>query len=129
MWCAALAGCVAVLGTLQFTGTKFEVEGEPTKFLIKVTDDDLTCGSADEDQVLKAQYNLGSIFIPGVSPLAYHKVEGSQNFEYIEPGSSRTKELPEWWKNQSTSNLYKLINSEKDSLVLTGMFIPEVSPH
>ena len=127
MWWTALVGCVAALENLQFTETTFQSDGE-TKFLIKVTGDGLTCGTADEDPILKAQYNLGSIFIPGVSPLAYQKENGSQTFQYAAPGGSNQNELPEWWQNRDPEkNLYRLIN-EDDSPLLSGMFIPEVSP-
>lgn len=146
MWYAALVGCATALAGLGFTN---EIYTDPiTKkksYIIKVTDADnpLTCPTGSK---LGPQYNLGSIYVPGVSPLAYQNVSGqhiycdAKNaeghcFTYMAPEASMGTELPGWWRARELaedtpeevkrSNQYKLIKSD-DHLLLTGMFIPEL---
>ncbi|MGB0550877.1 MAG: hypothetical protein ACPGR8_17280 [Limisphaerales bacterium] len=148
MWYAALVGCATALAGLTFTNEIYTdpVSGEKS-YIIKVAGDadnpPLTCPS---DSKLRSQYNLGSIYIPGVSPLAYQNVSGQfpycevknaegHCFTYMAPEVSMGSELPDWWRagglaedtpdEVRRSNQYKLIKQD-DHLLLTGMFIPEL---
>lgn len=119
-----LKALLHVAGIATAAALSFSNYEHDNKNYIRVDDADspLQCR---KDSPLTVQYNLGSILVPGVSPLAYENGTWNNPAAAV-PGQA----LPEWWAiNQEPAGraAYRLRN-EEDSLLATGLFIPEVEP-
>jgi hypothetical protein len=113
---------------------------------VKVTDENnvvQTCPRS-EQTTLWPQYNLASVLVPGLSPLAYNKSDGTYDPDksWLDPLAialdPTSNGLPDWWNDLSPSSAsgraYRLRptgddnDGPVDSLLYTGLFIPEVVP-
>lgn len=144
-WLAAGVAAVVVCGIAAEAGVKFKgytAAGE-SYIEVLVTGDDgtpQTCPSGDAG-TLWPQYNLASVLVPGLSPLAYeNNTDGAYDPEanWLDPLATAANQgsngLPEWWnKRGGNGRAYRLrpaaadgSDGPLDSLLATGLFIPEV---
>lgn len=98
-----------------------------------------------ESATLWPQYNLASVLVPGLSPLAYANRTGADgeynpDVDWLDPlvsALSGSNGLPEWWNKlggggtTTGPRAYRLRPTDNDdgpvdSLLATGLFIPEV---
>ena len=147
--CGIAAGATRVAGGVTFVGYTPPDGTEGSFIEVRVTDDEGTqqgCPAGDA-QTLWPQYNLASVLVPGLSPLAYANRTGADGgynpdvdwrdplFSALDSGSNG---LPEWWNDlgggaTSGPRAYRLRPTDdddgpEDSLLATGLFIPEVVP-
>ena len=108
--CGIAAGATRVAGGVTFVGYT-PPDGTDGSFIeVRVTDDEGTqqgCPAGDA-QTLWPQYNLASVLVPGLSPLAYANRTGADGgynpdvdwrdplFSALDSGSNG---LPEWWND------------------------------
>ena len=142
-WLAAGVAAVVVCGIAAEAGVVFKGYTAPTGesyIEVAVTGDDgtpHTCPSGDAG-TLWPQYNLASVLVPGLSPLAYeNNTDGVYNPDanWLDPLATAANQdsngLPEWWnKRGGNGRAYRLrpaaADGPVDSLLATGLFIPEV---
>ena len=150
-WLAAgVAAAVAVCGNAVEPGVKFKgyMAAGQSYIEVEVTGDDgtvHTCRPGDSAR-LWPQYNLASVLVPGLSPLAYgNTTDGEYNPDanWLDPLATAENQnsngLPDWWNERSKpqsqgggGRAYRLrppadgSDGPVDSLLATGLFIPEV---
>ena len=116
---------VGIVGASSLKFSNYQFDGQ-NYLKVEVDDGSLKCPKTGK---LAAQYNLGSVLIPGVSPLAYReKEENVDEWPYVwnDPATS-TSALPKWWqRNQDPGRAQYRLRSETDSILATGLFIPEM---
>lgn len=145
---AVVCGIAGAEGGVSFKG--YTAAGGESYIEVVVTGDDGARRGcpADKAEQLWPQYNLASVLVPGLSPLAYNfGDDGAYDPEasWLDPLDSARSQtsngLPEWWNKLSKpqgegggARAYRLrpaadgSDGPVDPLLATGLFIPEVEP-
>lgn len=112
---------IATTAALKFSNYNY---GDQNYLKVELEDGTLQCPSGSK---LAVQYNLASLLIPGVSPLAYRKEAGSNTTQVWNDPAGPSFALPEWWaRNQEPGRAAYRLRNESDHLLATGLFIPEL---
>lgn len=143
-WLAAAVCGIAAAGAepgVTFTG--YTSPAGDSYIEVVVTDENNvahTCPRG-ESATLWPQYNLASVLVPGLSPLAYNKSAPGGPYDpdnsWLDPlaiaEDPASNGLPNWWNSRPGSGrAYRLRptggddDGPVDSLLFTGLFIPEV---
>lgn len=146
---AAVAAAVCGIAAGVEPGVKLvgytSPDGDSYIEVVVTGEDDVvhTCPRTERAK-LWPQYNLASVLVPGLSPLAYNKPTPDGKYDpdtsWLDPLATAenpmTNGLPDWWNDRSSSPLsgraYRLRptgddnDGPVDSLLFTGLFIPEV---